>query len=263
MTERPRLSPNAGNARAAPAPTRGPASAHGARILVVEDEEGLVLALEDALRKEGFEVRSSMDGITGQAEAASGGIDLVILDVMLPGRDGFQVCQRLRAGGMSMPILMLTARSTAIDTVMGLHLGADDYLSKPFDMAVLIARVNALLRRTGAGGASLRANGDADATVLWFGEFALDSLRMQLTRAGAVIPLNAQEYRLLEVFLRSPDRVLSRDTLLCEAWGYNTETTTRTVDVHVGWLRQKLGEKNRPRHILTVRGVGYTFVSEP
>jgi DNA-binding response OmpR family regulator len=235
-----------------------------ARILVVEDEEGLVLALEDALRGEGFEVRSATDGVSGQREASAGRFDLVILDVMLPGRDGFQVCQNLRAEGIRIPILMLTARSTTIDTVMGLRLGADDYLTKPFDTQVLLARVQALLRRAaGAVFSSTGAEETGEPGVLRFGDFSLDTERMQLLRSGTVIPLNVQEYRLLEVFLRNPDRVLSRDMLLSEAWGYDTETTTRTVDVHLAWLRQKLGEKDLPRHLLTVRGFGYKFVPEP
>lgn len=235
-----------------------------ATILVVEDEEGLVMALEDGLGIEGYAVKSAGDGIAGQAEAATGSYDLVILDVMLPGRDGFQVCQNLRAAGVRTPILMLTARSTPIDTVMGLRLGADDYLAKPFDMPVLVARVQALLRRaTGPAAAAPGARPAAAAGVYTFGEFRLDTERMELTKAGEVIPLNVQEYRLLEVLARNPDRILSRDTLLAEAWGYDTETTTRTVDVHVAWLRQKLGEQDRPRHLRTVRGYGYKLVTKP
>ena len=231
-----------------------------ARILVVEDEEGLVLALEDALRGEGHEVNALRDGIGGQREAAAGGYDLIILDVMLPGRDGFQICQNLRSSGVRTPILMLTARSTTIDTVMGLRLGADDYLSKPFDMQVLLARVQALLRRARAGGGDARAK-PVSGGLFRFGEFLLDMDRMQLSRADAPIALNVQEYRLLEVFARNPDRVISREKLLNEAWGYDEEITTRTVDVHMARLRQKLGEQDRPRHLITVRGYGYKLVT--
>jgi two-component system alkaline phosphatase synthesis response regulator PhoP len=234
------------------------------RILVVEDEEGLILALEDALRTEGYEVYSAMDGITGQQEAASGRYDLMILDVMLPGRDGFQVCQNLRGEGVRIPILMLTARSTTIDTVMGLRIGADDYLTKPFDMQVLLARLQALLRRTDLarkGEQPLRT--PLPPGVYHFGSFCLDTHLMQLKKGEEIIPLNVQEYRLLEVFVRNPERVLTRDMLLSEAWGYDTETTTRTVDVHLAWLRQKLGEKDFPRHLVTVRGFGYKFIREP
>ncbi len=249
-------------APAKPAKPRGPAKA---TILVVEDEPGLVLALEDGLGAEGYAVRSAGDGVTGQDEAASGAFDLVILDVMLPGRDGFQVCQNLRAAGIRTPVLMLTARSTSIDTVMGLRLGADDYLTKPFDMQVLVARVQALLRRAAgpAKEAGAAAGGGPAAGVFSFGAFRLDTERMELTHAGEAIPLNVQEFRLLEVLARNPDRILSRDTLLSEAWGYDTETATRTVDVHVAWLRQKLGEQDRPRHLVTVRGYGYKLIVNP
>jgi DNA-binding response OmpR family regulator len=245
-------------------PSPAPRSEPRKTILVVEDEEGLVVALEDRLRTEGYEVKAVGDGISGQREASTGRYDLVILDVMLPGRDGFQVCQNLRTEGCRTPILMLTARGTTIDTVMGLRLGADDYLTKPFDMQVLLARIHALLRRT-TNGPAAAPGGDAPpvaARLHRFGPFALDQDRLQLLREGVHVPLNAQEYRLLEVFVRNPGRVLSRDFLLNEAWGYDAETTTRTVDVHVAWLRQKLGEKDHPRHLLTVRGYGYKFLPE-
>jgi DNA-binding response OmpR family regulator len=240
------------------------------RILVVEDEPGMVLALEDALRGEGYEVAASADGIAGQKEAATGRHDLLILDVMLPGRDGFQVCQNLRAAGLRTPILMLTARSSTIDTVMGLRLGADDYLTKPFEMQVLLARVQALLRRAEAARAeAVQADpgrvvhAPLPAGSYHFGAFRLDTETMQLLKGDVPVPLNVQEFRLLEVFVRNPNKVLSRDALLSEAWGYDTETTTRTVDVHLAWLRQKLGEKDFPRHLITVRGFGYRFVPEP
>ena len=229
------------------------------RILIVEDEPGLVLSLEDRLMSEGYKVNAVGDGIEGQNEGSSEAYDLIILDVMLPGRDGFQVCQNLRSSGVQTPILMLTARDTTIDTVMGLRIGADDYLAKPFDMQVLLARIHALLRRTerGSGASSERA------AVHRFGLFVLDSSAYQLTNGTAEIPLNAQEFRLLEVLVKNPNRVLSREFLLDEAWGYDTETTTRTVDTHVAWLRQKLGEKELPRHLITVRGYGYMFQPEP
>lgn len=254
---------------ARPAKTRQKNASHRAapraRILLVEDEEGLVLALEDGLGTEEYEVHAAGDGVTGQNEAAAGGYDLVILDVMLPGRDGFQVCQNLRAAGIGTPILMLTARGTPIDTVMGLRLGADDYLTKPFDMQVLLARVQALLRRATAPAREAGTQpGAASATgVFAFGAFRFDTDRMELTKDGEIIPLNVQEYRLLDAFAKNPDRILSRDRLLTEAWGYDTETTTRTVDVHVAWLRQKLGEQDRPRHLVTVRGYGYKLVAAP
>jgi two-component system, OmpR family, alkaline phosphatase synthesis response regulator PhoP len=238
--------------------------AQAVKILLVEDEEGLVLTLEDALRGEGHEVHAVREGIGGQKEAATGIYDLLILDVMLPGRDGFQICQNLRSSGITTPILMLTARSTTIDTVMGLRLGADDYLAKPFDMQVLLARVQALLRRSRSeGGEGGEKTARQQACSFRFGEFLLDMELMQLFKGDDPIPLNVQEYRILEVFARNPDRVISREKLLIEAWGYDEEITTRTVDVHMARLRHKLGEKDMPRHLVTARGYGYKLVTKP
>ena len=225
------------------------------KILIVEDEEGLVLSLEDRLRSEGYRVSSRMDGKSGEKEAGSGRYDLIILDVMLPERDGFQVCKNLRDSGVSTPILMLTARSTALDTVTGLRTGADDYLRKPFDMQELLARVMALLRR----GRTEAAKPQAEPEALHFGQFTLNTRREELLRGSEPIPLNTQEYRLLKFFAENPQRVINRYELLDEVWGYDSVTTTRTVDVHVGWLRRKLGERSRPRHLITVRGRGYRF----
>jgi two-component system alkaline phosphatase synthesis response regulator PhoP len=225
------------------------------KILIVEDEEGLVLSLEDRLRSEGYRVSSRMDGKSGEKEAGSGRYDLIILDVMLPERDGFQVCKNLRDSGVSTPILMLTARSTALDTVTGLRTGADDYLRKPFDMQELLARVMALLRR----GRTEAAKPQAEPEALHFGQFTLNTRREELLRGSEPIPLNTQEYRLLKFFAENPQRVINRYELLDEVWGYDSVTTTRTVDVHVAWLRHKLGERSRPRHLITVRGRGYRF----
>ena len=159
------------------------------RILLIEDEEGLILALEDSLRREGYVVHAVGDGLAGQREAGSGRYDLMILDIMLPGRDGFQVCQNLRASGNRMPILMLTARSTTIDTVVGLRLGADDYLTKPFDMQVLLARVQALLRRSRAGQEQQRSQLVPIAEAVYvFGEFRLDTGQMQLSKGATGHP---------------------------------------------------------------------------
>jgi len=228
-----------------------------AEILIIEDEPGLQLTLEDRLTAEGYGVTVRGDGISGQEEAVTGKYDLILLDVMLPGRDGFQVCQNLRAGGNRTPVLMLTARGTSIDTVMGLRLGADDYLTKPFDMQVLLARIEALLRRASA---SPGRKGEGTGGPLYsFGPFILDVRKGELSRGEARVDLNSQEYRLLKFFAENPDRVLSRDELLDGVWGYDQVTTTRTVDVHVAWLRQKLGEQNLPVHILTIRGRGYKF----
>jgi DNA-binding response OmpR family regulator len=223
------------------------------KILIIEDEEGMVLSLEDRLSSEGYRVASRRDGKSGEKEARSGRYDLIILDIMLPERDGFQVCKNLRDSGVSTPILMLTARSTTLDTVTGLRTGADDYLRKPFEMQELLARILALLRRVQS-----TEEKSEDGTYS-FGKFSLDTQKQELFRGSTPIPLNTQEYRLLEFFLRNPGRVLSRYELMDEVWGYDSVTTTRTVDVHVAWLRQKLGEKSRPRHLITVRGRGYRF----
>ncbi len=224
------------------------------KILIIEDEEGIVLSLEDRLRSEGYRVSSRRDGKSGEKEARSGRYDLIILDIMLPERDGFQVCKNLRDSGISPPILMLTARSTTLDTVTGLRTGADDYLRKPFEMEELLARILALLRR---GQVAKRSATEDE--IHRFGEFSLDTRREELHRGSTPIPLNTQEYRLLEFFVRNPGRVLSRYELMDEVWDYESVTTTRTVDVHVAWLRQKLGERSKPRHLITVRGRGYRF----
>ena len=227
------------------------------RILVVEDEPGLLLALEDRLKDEGFEVFTESNGARGEEKARRGEFDLIVLDVMLPGRDGFQVCQNLREASVQTPILMLTARGSAFDTVIGLRMGADDYLAKPFDMQVLIARMQALLRRSSMPREKKKAKGIQYA----FGDFVLDTASQELLEKGKPVALNAQEYRLLEFFVEHPNRVHSRDELLDAVWGYEEQTTTRTVDVHVAWIRRKMGEKEIPVHILTVRGYGYKFVT--
>ena len=228
------------------------------RILLVDDERGMQIALEDRLKSEGYQVTVEGNGIRGEERAGSEQFDLVILDVMLPGRDGFQVCQNLRGASIQTPILMVTARDTTIDTVMGLRIGADDYLAKPFEMQVLIARIEALLRR-----AATPAKSRLSAGIRYrFGTFILDTHTRQLFSGGTEVPLSSQEYRLLEFFLENAGRTIDRDELLNEVWGYETETTTRTVDVHVSWLRRKLGENRHPLHLLTVRGHGYRFVLE-
>ncbi len=223
-------------------------------ILVVEDEPGLLLALEDRLKGEGFGVITESNGARAEEKARRGDYDLILLDIMLPGRDGFQVCQNLREAAIHTPILMLTARGSNLDTVLGLRMGADDYLTKPFDMQVLIARIRALLRRSAMPKLQKTNKGDRFA----FDDFLLDTGSRELYRNDVTVPLNAQEYRLLEFLVQHPNRVYSRDELLDAVWGY--EAHTRTVDVHVAWLRHKMGEKECPTHILTVRGCGYKFV---
>jgi DNA-binding response OmpR family regulator len=228
------------------------------KILIVEDEEGIVLSLEDRLKSEGYRTVARWDGRSGEAEALSRRYDLIILDVMLPERDGFQVCRNLRDAGVSIPILMLTARSTTIDTVTGLRTGADDYLTKPFDMQELLARVYALLRR------QQRQDKEADPIepIIRFGDFSIDTRKQELRRKTESIPLNTKEYRLLKYLVENPHRVIGRNELLDEVWGYDSVTSTRTVDVHIAWLRQKLGEKPGARHLLTIRGQGYRFTPD-
>ncbi len=227
-------------------------------ILIIEDEEGLVLSLEDRLTSEGYNVDSSVNGINGEEKAAAGCYDLILLDVMLPGRDGFQICQNLREAGITTPILMLTARSTNIDTIMGLRLGADDYLPKPFDMQVLLARIGALLRRSNGCSPGEHKSG----TRYVFGPFIFDTEIRGLSKNGKPVPLNAKEYKLLKFFLENSERIIDRDELLDEVWGYDSVTTTRTVDVHIAWLRQKIEDNEVPKYLLTIRGQGYKFLPQ-
>ncbi|HLM55004.1 MAG TPA: response regulator transcription factor [Pyrinomonadaceae bacterium] len=227
------------------------------RILIVEDNAGLSMALTDLLAAEGYEVESAGTG-PGGLEAASGGrFDLVILDVMLPGKNGFDVCRDLRKRGVDTPVLMLTARSQVIDKVLGLKLGADDYLCKPFEQLELLARVEALLRR---GQSKARAQGGQESFA--FGPVVVDFRSTEVLRGGRPVEMSAREFRLLRYFIEQRGATLSRRLLLREVWGYDAETMTRTVDVHVGLLRQKLeDDPKNPRHFLTMRGHGYKFVA--
>ncbi|MBN2508927.1 MAG: response regulator transcription factor [Spirochaetales bacterium] len=226
-------------------------------ILIIEDEKGLVMALEDRLGNEGYQTRAAYDGIKGELEALSGTYDLIILDIMLPLRDGFQVCKNLREHNVVTPVLFLTARSTNIDTVMGLKLGGDDYLTKPFDMQVLLARIEAVLRRHRA------AEARRGERVESFGPFTIDYHRREVLKNGSPLVMNALEYRLLEYFGRHPGRIIDRQELLDEVWGYDSQTSTRTVDVHMARLRSRLEEPQIPRYFQTIRGAGYKFDPAP
>ena len=220
------------------------------RILLVEDEPGLVLTLGDRLRSEGYEVEAAADGQTGLEMAAGGSFALIILDIMLPAKNGMDVCRDLRQRGIATPILMLTARGQTVDKVVGLKIGADDYMTKPFEMLELLARVEALLRRAPAMGST----GD----VLQFGAIRVDLRRTEVTRDGKPVTLAAKEFQLLRYLAEHRGTTVSRETLLSEVWGYGGVTSSRTVDVHVAWLRQKLEDDPRqPRWILTVHGMGY------
>jgi len=222
------------------------------RILLVEDEPGLVMTLTDRLIREGYEVESAGDGDLGLERAVAGTADLIILDVMLPKRQGFEVCQEVRQRGITTPILMLTARDQVTDKVVGFKLGADDYLTKPFEMPELLARLEALLRRL--------AVAPMDAEGFTFGAVRVDFKRGEVVREGAAVELSSRQYKLLRYLIEHRGEVLTRDTLLNQVWGYNFMPSTRTVDVHIAWLRQKLEPDARyPRFILTVHGLGYKF----
>ena len=224
------------------------------RILLVEDEPGLVLTLTDRLTSEGFTVETARDGEVGLARAIGESFDLIILDVMLPRKNGFDVCRDLRQQNVHTPIIMLTARGQVVDKVVGLKLGADDYVTKPFEMMELLARIEALLRR--APVASV-----ASPDVYQFGPVRIDFRKAEVTRDGDVVELSALEFQLLRYFIEHRENAITRDELLNEVWGYNAMPSTRTVDVHVAWLRQKIETNPRhPQFILTVHGLGYKFV---
>ena len=229
------------------------------RLLLVEDEPGLVMTLTDRLIAEGYEVQSAMTAPEGLESATTGAFDIILLDVMLPGGNGLDVCRELRHRGVRSPVLMLTARGQVFDKVVGLKLGADDYVVKPFEMAELLARIEAVLRRsvaTAAAGGQL-PGGDA----YRFGAVTVDFRKAEVVKDGTPVELSALEFKLLRYFIEHKGAVLSRDELLNEVWGYDAMPSTRTVDVHVAWLRQKLEDNPRhPQYVLTMHGLGYKFV---
>jgi two-component system alkaline phosphatase synthesis response regulator PhoP len=221
-------------------------------ILVVEDEQDLRMTLSDRLESEGFAVDCAGDGLEGYKKATGGAFDLIILDVMLPRRNGFDVCRDIRQAGVNIPVLMLTARGQTVDKVLGLKIGADDYVTKPFEMLELMARVEALLRRAPAKPVAQE--------VHQFGPLRVDLRGTEVTRDGEAVNLSAREFQLLRYLIERPGKTISRDELLREVWGYSTETFTRTVDVHIASLRQKLEQDPKQPHlILTVQGLGYKF----
>jgi DNA-binding response OmpR family regulator len=236
------------------------------KILLIEDDPGITMALTDLLNAEGYSVETAADGLTGLARAREGNFDVIILDVMLPGKNGFDVCRDLRQRNITTPILMLTARGQVIDKVLGLKLGADDYLCKPFEPLELLARLEALLRRSratasGASGAS-GASAAEPLDAFSFGSVTVSFRSTEVRCNGRPVELSAREFQLLRYFIAQRGATLSRDELLREVWGYETGMLTRTVDVHVGSLRQKLEEDAKePRHFLTMRGHGYKFVA--
>ncbi len=224
------------------------------RILLVEDSPGLLLTIPDLLSTDGHEVFTEQDGEAGLARASREEFDLVILDVMLPKKNGFDVCRALRQQGNDVAILMLTAKTQVVDRVVGLKLGADDYLAKPFDPSELLARVEALLRR-------VKKEHRIPVRSFEFGDVKVDFETGEVTRTGVPVALAAKELALLRYLVDARGRVVPREELLREVWEYQSDVSSRTVDVHLAWLRQKLEEHPQtPRYLHTSRGKGYRFV---
>jgi two-component system alkaline phosphatase synthesis response regulator PhoP len=221
-------------------------------ILLIEDEPGLVMTITDLLTADGHRVESVSDGDAGLAKAMQEKFALIILDVMLPKKTGFEVCRQLRQAGIDTAILMLTAKTQVVDRVVGLKLGADDYLTKPFDPAELLARVEALLRR-------VNKENRAKVRNFRFGDIEIDFERAEVRKAGVPLALAAKELQLLRYLVNHRDRVVPREEILQQVWEYDSEVSSRTIDVHIAWLRQKLDNPQNPKFIHTVRGKGYRF----
>ena len=220
------------------------------RILVVEDEPGIALGLETDLRLEGYDVEIARDGETGLRRAREGAFDLILLDVMLPRKDGFAICRELRRAGLPVSIIVLTAKSQEAEKVLGLELGADDYVTKPFSPLELRARIKAVLRRQ---------SGETP-EMFRFGDVEVNFTRGEMRRAGLVIEVTAIEFRLLAAFIRLRGRVLTREQLLDEVWGRDSSPTDRVVDNHIMNLRRKVeATPDAPRYIVSLRGLGYRF----
>ena len=223
------------------------------RILIVEDEPSIALALEEDLLHEGYETEVVGDGNAAVERGGAGAFDLILLDVMLPGRDGFEVCRELRRAGVDTPIVLLTARTQEAEKVLGLEAGADDYVTKPYSPRELRARVKAHLRR------SARQTGE----VFRFGDAELDFTRCELRRGGKVVELSALEFKLLTAFVKRSGRLLTRTQLLDEVWGRDTHVTDRVVDNQVTNLRKKIEPNpDRPQYLVSLRGMGYRFDGE-
>jgi two-component system alkaline phosphatase synthesis response regulator PhoP len=223
------------------------------RILLVEDEPGLQLTVSDLLATEGHHVETAGDGDLGLSRASGEDFDLVILDVMLPKKTGFDVCRELRLKGIDTAILMLTARTQVTDRVVGLKVGADDYLSKPFDPAELLARVEALLRR-------IQKDNRIPLKTFQFAEIHVDFERAELLKRGQHVSIAGKELQLLRYLIHHRGRVVPREELLQNVWEYSSDIASRTIDLHIAWLRQKLEDNpQNPKHIHTIRGKGYRF----
>jgi two-component system alkaline phosphatase synthesis response regulator PhoP len=223
------------------------------KILIVEDEPAIALGLEDDLTLEGYHVSVERDGAIASRRARETSFDLIVLDVMLPGKDGFEVCRDLRRAGLRVPILMLTAKTQESEKVMGFELGADDYVTKPFGTRELRARIKALLRRNAP---------EPDPDTFRFADIEVDFRRCQLRRAGQPIELTPIEFRLIAAFVKAKGRVLTREQLMSEAWGPTTYNSARVVDNHIANLRKKIeSDPVNPQHLRNVRGLGYRFES--
>jgi DNA-binding response OmpR family regulator len=223
------------------------------RILVVEDEPVIALGLRDSLEAEGYAVEVAAEGVKAEARAREGGFELIVLDIMLPGRDGFSICRNLRASGLSTPIILLTAKSQEADKIRGLDLGADDYVTKPFARGELLARVRAALRRSAAPAEALLA-------PYTFGDVTVDFARHQASRAGQPLDLTPIEFKILRTFIEHRDRVLTHDEIIERVWGRDTFLSDRVLYTHVNNLRGKIeATASEPRFLIGVRGVGYRF----
>lgn len=227
------------------------------KILLIEDEPGLIITIQDRLEEERYVVDTAEDGLKGYELALTESYDLIILDLMLPGKGGLDVCRDLRQQGINTPIIMLTAKGQVVDKVVGLKLGANDYMQKPFEMMELLARVEVQLRNR-----KISAKKRSKAEVV-FGDIHINFERMTVNKNGEVVSLSAKEFQLLKFLAENENQILTRDQLLNEVWGYDALPSTRTVDVHIAWLRQKLEADSRfPKYILTVHGFGYKFQPE-
>ena len=229
------------------------------RILVIEDEPSLSMAIRDELEFEGFEASIVEDGMAGFDRILAEAPDLVVLDIMLPGKNGFEICREVRGRGMNIPIIMLTARAQEVDRVRGLESGADDYVIKPFSLAELVARIRAVLRRTQGTSHSKEAQ-----EILQVGELRLDVRKQKAFMGQRQIELTNKEFQLLEFLLRHPGEVISRDEFLSRLWGEEIYVTPRNVDTHMASLRKKIeDDADRPRYILSIRGAGYKLNEDP
>ena len=222
-----------------------------AKILIVEDEPGIAFGLESDLQTEGYQVAVIGDGAQAVLRARSEPFDLILLDIMLPNKDGFEVCRELRRGGLKTPIILLTAKTQEAEKILGLDVGADDYVTKPFSLRELRARIRAILRR---------AAPEAGEEVYRFGNCELDLVRFELRRQGQRVETTTTELKLLAAFVRHRGRVLARDSLLDEVWGSGVYVTDRVVDNHIVSLRKKIeDDPSAPRYLISVRGIGYRF----